>query len=119
MSYLQDGSAKGFAPYLFESKKGMYFLGIACLGVGYVALFTCVVLCERSSHALVWDGLFWVLMGLFFLLRFGLTKEPLYFYNQLTFREKTVSVLAARLTYIPSGLCIIYIGLKILISALK
>jgi hypothetical protein len=97
----------------------MYISRIALLVVAFTAAATCVVLCQRSSHALVWDGLFMVLAGLFILLRYGLTKEPLYFYNQLTFRETKISVLAARLTYIPLGLYGIYVGLEALMSTMK
>lgn len=118
MGDLPNNNVKGFGPRLLESEKGTYLWRLACLVIGSAAAMVGEVLWRRTGHASVWDGLFLIPSGLFVLFHYGLTKEPLYF-NELIFRRKPLPVWAARLTYIPLGLYLIYIGIECLISALK
>jgi hypothetical protein len=63
----------------------------------------------------IWSGFLLIGLGLFIFIRYGLTCEPLYF-NDLNPWKKPLPVWAARLTYIPMGLIILYWGVQVLVQ---
>ena len=66
---------------------------------------------ERS----IGTGVVLLLVGLFTLFRYGLTREPLYF-NEFNPWKKPLPVWAARLVYIPMALFLLYFGVRNLIG---
>ena len=74
---------------------------------------------DASQHReSVWTAFALIGVGLFVLIRYGLTREPLHF-NSLNPWKKPLPVWAARLIYIPMGLIALYWGIQGLIQALR
>jgi hypothetical protein len=74
---------------------------------------------EGSLHReSIWTGLPLIAAGLFIFVRYGLTRDPLYF-NDLNPWKKPLPVWAARLIYIPMGLIFLYWGVQSLVHALR